>query len=86
MSTNVRVDIASEFVGKKAFTDAIKQTVGLNNQVKTLAKSYLGLFTVQRLGRSAYNAAKAFAEDDAAAQRLANSVKNLGLEIGRAHV
>jgi hypothetical protein len=79
MSANVRVDIASEFVGKKAFLDATKQTIGLNNQVKTLAKSYLSLFTIQRLARSGYNAAKAFAEDDKSAQRLTNSVNNLGL-------
>lgn len=79
MSANVRVDIASEFVGKKAFLDAAKQTVSLNNQVKTLAKSYLSLFTVQRLARTGYNAAKAFAADDQAAQRLTNSVNNLGL-------
>jgi hypothetical protein len=79
MSANVRVDIASEFVGKKAFLDATKQTIGLNNQVKTLAKSYLSLFTIQRLARTGFNAAKAFAEDDKSAQRLTNSVNNLGL-------
>jgi hypothetical protein len=79
MAANVKIDIAAEFVGKKAFTDAAKQTLGLNNQVKTLAKSYLGLFTVQRLGRSAFNAAKAFAEDDKAARLLTQSLDNLGL-------
>ena len=79
MADALRVDIASEFVGKKAFLDAAKQTLSLNSQVKTLAKSYLGLFTIQRVARSGYNAAKAFATDDAAAQKLANSVKNLGL-------
>ena len=79
MADALRVDISSEFVGKKAFLDATKQTIGLNNQVKTLAKSYLSLFTVQRLARAGYNAAKAFAADDQAAQRLTNSVNNLGL-------
>jgi len=79
MATNVKIDIAAEFVGKKAFTDAAKQTIGLNNQVKTLAKSYLGLFTVQRLGRAGFNAAKAFAEDDKAARVLTQSLDNLGL-------
>jgi hypothetical protein len=79
MAANVKIDIAAEFVGKKAFTDAAKQTLGLNNQVKTLAKSYLGLFTVQRLGRSAFNAAKAFAADDKAARLLTQSLDNLGL-------
>lgn len=79
MATNVKVDIAAEFVGRKAFTDAAKQTIGLNNQVKTLAKSYLGLFTAQKLARNAFNATKAFAADDKAAQVLSRSLNNLGL-------
>lgn len=79
MATNVKVDIAAEFVGRKAFSDAAKSTIGLNNQVKTLAKSYLGLFTVQRLGRASFNAAKAFAADDKAARVLTQSLDNLGL-------
>jgi hypothetical protein len=76
---DLRIDIASVFSGKKAFTDAAKSTIGLNNQVKTLAKSYLGLFTVQRLARSGFNAAKAFAADDKAARVLTQSLDNLGL-------
>ena len=79
MAANVKIDIAAEFVGKKAFTDAVKQTIGLNSQVKSLAKSYVGLFTVQRLGRAGFNAAKAFAEDDKAARVLTQSLDNLGL-------
>lgn len=79
MATNVKVDIAAEFVGRKAFADAAKSTIGLNNQVKTLAKSYLGLFTAQRLARSSFNAAKAFAADDKAARVLTQSLDNLGL-------
>lgn len=79
MATNVKVDIAAEFVGKKAFNDAVKSTIGLNSQVKSLAKSYVGLFTVQRLGRAGFNAAKAFAQDDKAARLLTQSLDNLGL-------
>jgi hypothetical protein len=79
MATNVKVDIAAEFVGRKAFNDAVKSTIGLNSQVKSLAKSYVGLFTVQRLGRAGFNAAKAFAADDKAAQVLTRSLDNLGL-------
>ena len=79
MASNVKVEIAAEFTGRKAFTEAAKQTIGLNNQVKTLAKSYLGLFTVQRLGRAQFNAAKAFADDDKAAKTLSRSLDNLGL-------
>jgi hypothetical protein len=76
---DLKVDIATVFSGKKAFQDAAKATLGLNNQVKTLAKSYVGLFTAQRLARSGFNAAKAFAQDDKAARVLTQSLDNLGL-------
>jgi hypothetical protein len=76
---DLRIDIASVFSGKKAFTDAAKSTLSLNSQVKTLAKSYVGLFTVQRLGRAGFSAAKAFAQDDKAARVLTQSLDNLGL-------
>jgi len=79
MNSDLRIDIAGFFTGKKAFSDAAKATIGLNNQVKTLAKSYLGLFTVQQLGRRGLSAAKAFAADDKAAQTLSRSLNNLGL-------
>ena len=79
MAADVNIVIASEFVGKKAFSDAAKATLSLKSQVNTLAKSYLGLLSVQKLSRNAFNAAKAFIEDDAAATKLAQSVKNLGL-------
>ena len=76
---DLKIDIASVFSGKKAFADAAKSTVNLNSQVKNLAKSYLGLFTAQQLGRNAFNAAKAFAADDKAARVLTQSLDNLGL-------
>lgn len=76
---DIKIDIATVFSGKKAFQDAAKSTIGLNNQVKTLAKSYLGLFTIQRLARSGFNATKAFAADDKAARVLTRSLDNLGL-------
>jgi hypothetical protein len=76
---DLKIDIASVFSGKKAFQDAAKSTINLNSQVKNLAKSYLGLFTVQQLGRSGFNAAKAFAADDKAARTLSRSLNNLGL-------
>jgi hypothetical protein len=76
---DLKIDIASVFSGKKAFQDAAKSTLSLNSQVKTLAKSYVGLFTVQRLGRAGFSAAKAFAQDDKAARVLTQSLDNLGL-------
>ena len=76
---DLKIDIASVFSGKKAFADAAKSTLNLNKQVNTLAKSFLGLFTAQKLARAGFNAAKAFLDDEAAATKLANSVENLGL-------
>lgn len=75
----IKFDIATVFTGKKAFQDAAKSTLSLNAQVKTLAKSYVGLFTAQRLARTGFNAAKAFAQDDKAARVLTQSLDNLGL-------
>jgi len=75
----IKFDIATVFTGKKAFQDAAKSTLSLNSQVKTLAKSYVGLFTAQRLARTGFNAAKAFAADDKAARVLTQSLDNLGL-------
>lgn len=76
---DLKIDIATVFSGKKAFSDASKATIGLNKQVNTLAKSFLGLFTAQKLARGGFNAAKAFAADDKAAQVLSRSLNNLGL-------
>jgi hypothetical protein len=76
---DLKIDIATVFSGAKAFKDATKSTLSLNSQVKTLAKSYVGLFTAQRLARSGFNAAKAFAQDDKAARVLTQSLDNLGL-------
>jgi hypothetical protein len=76
---DLKIDIASVFSGKKAFADASKATLGLKSQVNSLAKSYLGLFTAQRLARSSFNAVKAFAADDKAARVLSRSLDNLGL-------
>ena len=86
MAANVKVDIAAEFVGKKAFSDAAKATVGLQSQVKTLAKSYLGLFTAQKLATEGLRAVKAFAEDEAAALRLSNAVDNLGISFANPEI
>lgn len=78
----LKIDIATVFSGKKAFSDAAKSTIGLNNQVKTLAQSYLGLFTAQRLARNSFIAVKAFAADDKAAKVLGKTLNNLGLGFG----
>lgn len=76
---DLRIDIASEFVGAKAFRQADTATSALSKQVTRLAKSYLGLVGAQKLARGSFNAVKAFAADDKAAQLLTRSLDNLGL-------
>lgn len=78
----LRVDIASEFVGAKAFKQADTATARLTKQVNGLAKSYLGLYGIQKLARGAGQAARAFAEDDKAAKVLSQTLNNLGLGFG----
>ena len=76
---DLRIDIASEFVGAKAFKQADTATSALTKQVNKLAKQYLGLYGAQKLARSSFNAVKAFAADDKAARVLSRSLDNLGL-------
>jgi hypothetical protein len=80
---DLRIDIASEFVGAKAFKQADTATSRLTKQVSSLAKSYLGLVGAQKLARSSFNAVKAFAEDDKAARLLGKTLSNLGLGFGQ---
>ena len=81
-AADVNIVIASEFVGKKAFKEADTATSRLTKQVNVLAKSYIGLYGVQRLARGAGQAARAFAEDDKAAKVLSQTLNNLGLGFG----
>ena len=78
----LKIDIASEFVGAKAFKAADTATVRLQKQVTSLAKSYAGLYGAQRLAYGLANSAKAFAADDKAARVLGQTLNNLGLGFG----
>jgi hypothetical protein len=77
--SDLRIDIASEFTGKKAFKDANKATDTLSKSVKNLAR-YIGPAVlgaaVLKFGK---DSVKAFVEDQKQAAKLANVVKNLGL-------
>ena len=75
----LRIPIIGEFKGKKAFNDAEKSTGKLDDSVKKLGKALLAAFSVQKITQFGKAAVKAFIEDEAAATRLAQSVKNLGL-------
>jgi hypothetical protein len=74
-----RIGIVAEFLGKKAFDQAGKSTSNLEKGVKKLGGALAATFGAQQLLKFAKNAAKAFIEDEQAATRLAQSVKNLGL-------
>ena len=75
----LRIPIIGEFKGKKAFDQAGKSTSNLEKGVKKLGGVLAATFGAQQLLKFAKNAAKAFIEDEQAATRLAQSVKNLGL-------
>ena len=78
---DLRVDIAAEFVGKKAFTEAGKATSGLEKAVGKLGKQLVGVFAVSKVVAFGKASVKAFAADEAAAVRLTTALKNLGLEL-----
>jgi hypothetical protein len=72
---DLRIDIASEFTGKKAFDKASSATAGLEKGVKRLGATLAATFTTRAL----VGFAKAFAEDDKQAKLLTRSLNNLGL-------
>ena len=72
---DLRIDIASEFLGKKAFDKAGSATASLERGVKKLGASLGIAFSTRQL----YSFAKAFAADDKAAKVLSRSLNNLGL-------
>lgn len=83
---DLRIDLAAEFKGKKAFKEADKAVFGLDKRVIQLGKSLglvLGVSAMKAYGTAAV---KAFAADEAAANRLATAVDNLGLSFSQVKV
>ena len=79
--TDLRIDLAAQFTGKTAFDKAQASTAKLERSVKNLGKSFgiaLGTTAIVRFGKSA---AAAFIADEKAASVLANTMKNLGLQM-----
>ena len=76
---SVRIDIAAEFTGKKAFNNADKSTDKLTKNVKKLAGAFGLAFSTRAVVNFSKQAIKAFAEDDAAITVLRTNLKNLGL-------
>ena len=79
MAADVKIDIAAEFTGKKAFKQAETATEKMSKNVKKLAGA-LGLaFGGQAILAYGKRAVKAAAEDEKAQKQLALALKNVGL-------
>jgi hypothetical protein len=79
MAADVKIDIAAEFTGKKAFRQAETATDKMTKNVKKLAGT-LGLaFSGQAILAYGKKAIKAAAEDEKAQKQLALALKNVGL-------
>jgi|694.fasta_scaffold52542_8 hypothetical protein len=79
MAADVKIDIAAEFTGKKAFKQAETATDKMSKNVKKLAGT-LGLaFGGQQLLAYAKASVKAAAADEKAQKQLALALKNVGL-------
>lgn len=76
----IMISLAAEFKGKKAFKDADKNVGGLEKATKKLAKALAGAFAVQKVVAFGKASADAFIKDQAEASKLANVIKNLGME------
>lgn len=79
MAADVKIDIAAEFTGKKAFKQADTATQKLMGNVKKLAGAVglaYGTSAIIAYGKASV---KAFAADEAAARRLTTAVENLGI-------
>ena len=83
---DLRIDLASEFKGKKAFKEADKAVSGLDRAVGKLGKQFVGLFAAQKIYAFGKASFKAFVDDEAAARRLATTVDNLGLSFSQTKV
>jgi len=77
--SNVAINIAAEFTGKKAFKEADTATQKLTKNVKKLAGAVGIAFGANAILAYSKASVRAFAEDEAAALRLNRAVTNLGI-------
>ena len=76
---NVIIDIAAEFTGNKAFKQADSATQKLTKGVKKLAGAVGLAYSTKAIVAYGKASVKAFAQDEAAANRLTRAVENLGI-------
>ncbi len=77
---DVKIDIATEFTGKKAFKQAETATDKLNRGVKNLASTFGLAFGTAAVLNYAKKSVRAAADDQKAQQQLALALKNVVLE------
>jgi hypothetical protein len=75
---DVKIDIAAEFTGNKAFKQAETTTQKLEKSVSKLGKQLLGVFAAGKLLSFGKQAVKAFAADEKAARSLSLALANTG--------
>lgn len=83
---DLRIDVAAEFKGKKAFKEASKATTGLEKAVGRLGKQILTVFAAKQVYSFGKATVKAFAEDQKSAHMLTIAITNLGLAFEQANV
>ena len=83
---DLRIDIASEFTGKKAFTNATKATNSLDKAVGKLGKQLASVFAITKVVAFGKASVKAFVEDERAVSQLTTAVKNLGLAFAQPEI
>jgi hypothetical protein len=77
--SNINIQLAAEFQGKKAFDKAGKSVTGLEKAVGKLGKQLAGVFAISQITRFGKASVNAFLEAEKANVRLATVVKNLGM-------
>jgi len=75
---NVVIDIAAEYTGNKAFSQAQTATAKLEKSVAKLGKQFLGVFAASKIYSFAKASVKAFAADEKAARSLSLALANTG--------
>jgi len=77
--SNVVIDIAAEFTGKKAFKQADTAAAKLTKSIANVAKGFGIAFSARALAQYSKQAVNAFIADDKAAKVLSRTLNNLGL-------
>lgn len=77
--SQVMIDIAAEFTGRKGFKEAETATMKLEKSVSKLGKQLLGVFSVAKVTQYSKQSILAYTEDRRAAALLGAQLKNLGL-------